>query len=65
MNMRFPVKNPNELAGFKQGDLIEASLVTNDDSGDAWLENFRPQRKRKLWLKRLAETFAAKLRGFF
>jgi cytochrome c peroxidase len=47
MNMRFLVKNPNELTPFKPGDFIEAALVTDEKSGDAWLENFRLQRKQK------------------
>lgn len=47
MTMRYLVKNPSELAAFKPNDLIEATLVTDDLSGDAWLENFRPRRKRK------------------
>jgi cytochrome c peroxidase len=47
MTMRYLVKNPSELAAFKPDDLIEATLVTDDLSGDAWLENFRLQRKRK------------------
>jgi hypothetical protein len=47
MTMRYLVKNPNELVPFKPGDLIEAELVTDDESGDAWLENFRLRRKRK------------------
>jgi cytochrome c peroxidase len=47
MTMRFLVKNPNELAPFKPGDLIEAELVTDETSGEAWLEGFRPRPKRK------------------
>jgi Cu/Ag efflux protein CusF len=47
MTMRFLLKNPNELAPFKPGDLIEAALVTDETSGEAWLEGFRRQRKRK------------------
>jgi Cu/Ag efflux protein CusF len=41
MTMRYLVKNPRELATFEPDDPIEAMLLTDDPSGDAWLENFR------------------------
>jgi Cu/Ag efflux protein CusF len=47
MTMRYLVKDPSELAAFKPDDLIEATLVTDDLSGDAWLENLRLRRKRE------------------
>jgi hypothetical protein len=41
------VKNPKGLTPFKPGDLIEATLVTDEIGAEAWLEGFRPRRKRK------------------
>lgn len=47
MTMGFVVKNPDELAAFKPGDLIEAELVSDVKTGEAWLERFRPRRRKK------------------
>lgn len=47
MTMPFMVKNPEELAPFKPGDLIEADLVSDAETGATWLERFRPQRQKK------------------
>ncbi len=47
MKMGFVVKNPLELAPFKPGDFIEAELVSDDKTGEAWLENFKRQRVKK------------------
>ena len=47
MTMPFMVRNPEELAPFKPGDLIEADLVSDAVTGATWLERFRPQSKKK------------------
>ena len=47
MTMPFMVRNPEELAPFKPGDLIEADLVSDAVTGATWLERFRPQSQKK------------------
>ncbi|NBO65121.1 MAG: hypothetical protein EBU88_09825 [Acidobacteria bacterium] len=42
MTMTFMVRHPEELAPFKPGDRISADLVSDPESGESWLERFRP-----------------------
>ena len=47
MTMTFMVRDPAELAPFKPDDRIEADLVSDPESGETWLERFRPRRARR------------------
>lgn len=44
MTMDYQLRNAAEVAALHPGDLVTAALVTDLDSGAAWLEDFRKRR---------------------
>ncbi len=45
MTMDFLVKDAAELDGLKPGDHIEAALVSDAETGEAWLEGFKVRKR--------------------
>jgi cytochrome c peroxidase len=44
MTMDFKLRDANEVAAMQPGDLVSAALVSDPDTGAAWLEGFRMRR---------------------